>query len=81
MGRGSALDIAALRPSTRPVSSASYTSAVPPRPIFLLHDVCKAKLQSCCTYLLTTDRRLCPLSRRSLSHRSRLNLPDHDPAK
>ena len=50
MGRGSALDIAALRPSTRPVSSASYTSAVPPRPIFLLHDVCKAKLQSCCTY-------------------------------
>ena len=36
MGRGSALDIAALRPSTRPVSLASYTSAVPPRPIFLL---------------------------------------------
>ena len=36
MGRGSALDIAALRPSTRLVSSASYTSVMPPRLIFLL---------------------------------------------
>ena len=36
IGRGSALDIAALRSSTRPVSLASYISAVSPRPIFLL---------------------------------------------